>query len=124
MSNNERNDLLYVCSIIEYIGRKTNNHRGYIVECIGYDGLKHLYDTASINHNLSFEQVSDEVIKDYNIETGFFDTVSHCHEKVPSYISIGSVYKRLVIELSNGNIIDTIYNIFNSFLSIRNYVCI
>ena len=65
MSNNERNDLLYVCSLIEYIGRVTNNHRGYIVDCIGYDGLSHLYETASINHNLSFKQVSDEIIKDY-----------------------------------------------------------
>ena len=65
MSSNERNDLLYVCSLIEFIGRKTFNHRGYIVKCIGYEGLKHLYEVASINHSLSFEQVSDEVINDY-----------------------------------------------------------
>ena len=117
MSSNERNDLLYVCSLIEYVGRKTNNHRSYIVDCIGYDGLKHLYNNASINHNLSFEQVSDELIEDYNIFNGSFDTISKCHEKVPSYISIGSVYKRMIIALNNGDIIDTIYNIFKSFIS-------
>ena len=27
---------------------------------------------------------------------GSFDTVSKCYEKVPSYISIGSVYKRMI----------------------------
>lgn len=117
MSNNERNDLLYVCSLIEYIGRVTNNHRGYIVDCIGYDGLRHLYETASINHNLSFKQVSDEIIKDYGIQKGSFDTISNCSEKIPSYISIGGVYKRLIIELNNNDIIKTIYNVFNSFLS-------
>ena len=116
MSSNERNDLLYVCSLIEYIGRITNNYRGYVVDCIGYEGLKHLYDVASVNHNLSFEQVSDEVIKDYNIKKGSFDT-SKCSLKIPSYISIGGVYKRLVIELNDGDIISTIYNVFNSFLS-------
>ena len=117
MSNNERNDLLYVCSLIEYIGRVTNNHRGYIVDCIGYDGLSHLYETASINHNLSFKQVSDEIIKDYGIQKGSFDTISNCSEKIPSYISIGCVYKRIIIELNNNDIIKTIYNVFNSFLS-------
>lgn len=117
MSNNERNDLLYVCSLLEYIGRKTNNHRGYIVKCLNYDGLKHLYNSASINHNLSFEQVSDEVIKDYNIKEGSFDTISNSCEKIPSYISIGSVYKRIIIEVNKGDIIKTIYDVFNSFLS-------
>ena len=117
MSSNERNDLLYVCSLIEYIGRVTNNHRGYVVNCIGYDGLSHLYDVASINHSLSIQQVSDEVISDYNIQNGSFDTVSNCNFRVPSYISIGGVYKRLVIELADGDIIGSISNIFNSFLS-------
>ena len=116
MNNYERNDLLYVCSLIEYIGRVTNNHRGYVVKCIGYEGLKHLYEVASVNHSLSFEQVSNEVIVDYNIKTGSFDTYK-CSEKIPSYISIGGVYKRLVIELNNGDIVSTIYNVFNSFLS-------
>lgn len=116
MNNYERNDLLYVCSLIEYIGRVTNNHRGYVVKCIGYEGLKHLYEVASVNHSLSFEQVSNEVIVDYNIKIGSFDT-SKCSVKIPSYISIGGVYKRLVIELKNGDIVSTIYNVFSSFLS-------
>ncbi len=117
MSSSEKNDLLYVCSLLEYIGRVTNNHRSYIVNCIGYDGLKHLYDVASVNHNLSFQQVGNEVISDYKIEKGTFDTVSNCSFKVPSYISIGGVYKRLIMSLNSDDIINTLYKVFCSFLS-------
>lgn len=35
MTEIERNDYFYVCSLIEYIAWETKNHRGYIVECIG-----------------------------------------------------------------------------------------
>lgn len=38
MTEIERNDYFYVCSLIEYIARETKNHRGYIVECIGQEG--------------------------------------------------------------------------------------
>ena len=34
---------------------------------------------AEVNHCLSFEQVSDELIEDYNISDGTFDTVAECH---------------------------------------------
>lgn len=117
MSLNEKNDLLYICSLIEYISRTTKNKRGYIVEKIGYDGLKHLYEVASVNHNLSFEQVSSEIIKDYKIENGTFDTISSCKYKVPSYISIGNVYKRMIIELNENDIIKTLINVFKSNIS-------
>ena len=33
---------------------------------------------AEVNHCLSFEQVSDELIEDYNISDGTFDTVAEC----------------------------------------------
>lgn len=32
MTAKERNDYFYVCSLIEYIARRTCNHRGYVVE--------------------------------------------------------------------------------------------
>ena len=31
MSNEDRNDLFYVCSLIEYVGRRTKNRRGDVV---------------------------------------------------------------------------------------------
>lgn len=31
----EHNDLFFVCSLVEYIGRKTKNHRNVVVNAIG-----------------------------------------------------------------------------------------
>ena len=70
MSNQEKDDLFYLCSLIEYIGRKTQNHRGDVVKMIGKEELGNLYKLASVNHCLSFEQVSDEVIEKNNIING------------------------------------------------------
>lgn len=117
MSSSEKNDLLYLCSLIEYIGRVTKNRRGDVVKKIGIDNLRHLYDVASVNHCLTFEQVGDEVINDYNITNGTFDTISNCKEKVPSFISIAGDYKRLIMNVNNGDIIETLYNVFTSFIS-------
>ena len=48
---------------------------------------------AEVNHCLSFEQVSDELIEDYNISDGTFDTVAECRYTVPSFTSIGRLYQ-------------------------------
>ena len=59
MTDKERNDYFYVCALIEYIARKTRNHRGDIVEAMGEEGVKKLLYDAEVDHCLSFEQVSD-----------------------------------------------------------------
>ena len=72
MTDKERNDYFYVCALIEYIARKTKNHRGDVVKKIGEEGIKKLLQDAEVNHCLSFEQVSDEVIDYYKILSGNF----------------------------------------------------
>ena len=67
MTEKERNDYFYVCALIEYIARETKNHRGDIVNAIGKSGIEKLLYDAEVNHCLSFEQVSDEVIQYYKI---------------------------------------------------------
>jgi len=47
---------------------------------------------ADINHCLPIEQVSGELIEDYMIQEGSFDTVGECRYQVPSVLSIGRVY--------------------------------
>ena len=46
----KKNDLFYVCSLVEYVGRKTNNKRGDIVAAMDDDCLKHHLEYADINH--------------------------------------------------------------------------
>ena len=96
MTENEKNDFFYVCSLIEYIARKTKNHRGKIVQSIGEAGIEKLLKDAEVNHCLSFEQVSDEVIDYYQIKEGDFDTVSNCKYTVPGYQDIGKLYSILI----------------------------
>lgn len=75
MNEKEKNDVYYVCCLIEFIGRQTKNKRSEVVKKIGKEGLQYLYKTAEVNHCLTFEQVSDEVIEKYNIHQGEYDTV-------------------------------------------------
>lgn len=118
MNEKEKNDVYYVCCLIEFIGRQTKNKRSEIVKKIGKDGLQYLYKTAEVNHCLTFEEVSDEIIKKYKIEDGNYDTISTCKYTVPTFMSIGKDYMRLIEDVQeNNNIIDTIYNVFTSFIS-------
>ena len=118
MTEKERNDYFYVCALIEYIGRETRNHRGDIVRAIGMKGIEKLLRDAEVNHCLSFEQVSDEVISYYGIEQGDFDTISGCKYSVPSYLDIGKLYSIMVEDCAEpGKEAEELMKIFSSFIS-------
>ena len=118
MTEKERNDYFYVCALIEYIGRETRNHRGDIVRAIGINGIEKLLRDAEVNHCLSFEQVSDEVISYYGIEQGDFDTLSGCKYSVPSYLDIGKLYSIMVEDCAEpGKEAEELMKIFSSFIS-------
>ena len=118
MENKLKNDLLYVCMLIEHIGRDTKNHRRDVVAAIGVKQIDRLLQYADINHCLDMQQVADEIIADSGLVTGSFDSVSECKYKVPSVTSIGKVYQRLVADVKGEeDWAQTIYNVFDSFLS-------
>lgn len=118
MTQKERNDFFYVCSLIEYIARQTKNRRRVIVEALGKEGIeKQLYD-AEVNHCLSFEQVSDEVIERYKIPEGDFDTITECRYEVPSFMDIGKLYSILIEDCAEPEReVDELIKIFSSFIS-------
>lgn len=118
MTPSEKDDLFYVCSLIEYTARKTKNHRGKIVECLGNEGIKKQLHDARVNHCLSFEQVSDELIETYSIPEGDFDTISGCRYSIPSFTAIGKLYMRMILECAvPGNEIEGLKKVFTSFIS-------
>lgn len=118
MSEKERNDYFYVCALIEYIARETRNHRGDIVQAIGKQGIEKLLRDAEVNHCLSFEQVSDEVIAYYRIEQGDFDTISGCRYSIPSFLDIGKLYSIMIEDCAEpGNEVEELMKIFTSFIS-------
>ena len=64
------NDLFYLCSLIEYIARKTHNTKEYVVNKIGKDFLVKIYNLAEVYHSENIDKVSDEIINECNIENG------------------------------------------------------
>ena len=118
MTEKERNDYFYLCALIEYIARETKNHRGDIVNAIGKSGIEKLLYDAEVNHCLSFEQVSDEVIQYYKITLGEFDTISNCQYSVPSFLDIGKLYSIMIEDCAKpGDELAELIKIFSSFIS-------
>ena len=118
MTKKERNDYFYVCSLIEYVARQTQNRRRVIIEILGKKGIeKQLYD-AEVNHCLSFEQVSDELIEYYNIPIGDFDTITECKYSVPDFLDIGKLYSIMIEDCAEpGREVEELLKIFSSFIS-------
>ena len=118
MDEKLKNDLFYVCSLIEFIARKTKNKRAVIVKALGENGIKKQLEDAEVNHCLSFEQVSDELIEFYGIPGGDFDTVTGCKYDVPGYLDIGKLYSLIIIDCAEqGKIVEEIIKVFSSFIS-------
>ena len=121
MTDLEKDNVYYVCSLIEFVGRVTKNTNRDIIKMVGKKELIRQLDIADTSHCLSFEEVGEELIEDCRITIGNFDSVGACEYDVPSHISIGGVYSDLVIELiGKGNtlkIADAIYEVFTSFIS-------
>ena len=57
MTEKQENDVFYVCSLIEYIARKTKNHRQDVIACFSKADIERQLRLAEVNHGLSFEQV-------------------------------------------------------------------
>ena len=114
------NDVFFVCSLIDYISRKTKNKRSYIVNKLGKDMIGHIYELADIYHSDNIDRVSDDFIEECNIHEGNFDNVATCKYTVPSHFDIGKVYKRLVLGIArekNMDIVDAIFEAYNSYVS-------
>ena len=70
MTEKQKNDVLYVCSLIETIARKTKNHRQDVIRHFTKADIERQLRLAEVNHCLSFEQVSDELIEDLSSRMG------------------------------------------------------
>ena len=114
-----KDDLFYVCSMIEFVARETHNKVKDVVAKLSDKALVHQLKAASVNHCLSFEQVCDEWIEEYGISDGRFDNVTTCKYEVPTVTAIGRVYQTLISDVIGlyQNIIEAIKMVYNSFIS-------
>ena len=93
-----RNNLFYICSLLESISRKTGLKKKEIIDKIGLKQLKHLYNYADVNHCLPILQV-----------IGTSQTVSVWDN--------GKVYQRLIIDISDdSNWFDKLIEVYHSWI--------
>jgi len=116
----DSNNLFFLCSLIEYIGRKTKNHRSVIVNALGKEKLQHIFDLADVYHCENMDKITFDLIKTFKIEERSFDNIATAKYTIPTHWDIGKVYKRLIIEVStkqNKTLIVSLIEVYNSWLS-------
>lgn len=99
---NEQNDLFYVCSLIEFIGRRQKLRRSEVVAGLGEATIRRIYRYADTFHCEQIEKVADDFISMRSLPTGDFDNVASCRYAVPGYWDIGAVYARLIEDVMDG----------------------
>jgi len=116
-------DLFFTCSLIEYIGRECHLERGEVVKCMGKEYLQRIYKYAGTLHCEPIEKVADDYIMLCNVPRGSYDNVAKCKYEVPDYWTIGDVYGRLIEDVAKESVIDTLMEIYQSWISnvISNY---
>ncbi len=101
ISEQREDDIHYVCSLLEYISRKTNNYIGDIVVLFDDSDLAWQLEFAHISASMTFEQAAERVTNHLSIARGKFA----CQYDRPSHVDIGDIYKTLVIHyMANNNI--------------------
>ncbi len=67
------NDIFFLCSLIDYIVRKTKNKLSIVVNKLGKEQVRHIYKLADVYHSDNIDRVSDGFIKECDIKMGEFD---------------------------------------------------
>ncbi len=126
----QKNDLYFICYMIERVARKIHQKNRYVVNRIGKDELYHLISVANVLHAENPKDVEDDWIETYQLKKGDFDISDVNKElvsQIPSAIQMGKVYQRLIVDtaLLNENYVDGIYRVYNSDICdiIDNYNC-
>lgn len=124
MIEKKYNDLFYLCSLIEFIGRETKNKGTEIVNILGYDELMHIFKHAEVYHCERIESVADEYINDFKIKTGQYDQVAKAENNYPTHWDLGKIYMRLIRDISeDDDLVKKLIEVYNSWIvdSIENY---
>lgn len=126
----QKNDLYFICYMIERVARKIHQRNSYVVNRIGKENLKHLISVANVLHAENPLDVEEEWIEEYSFEKGDIhvtDVNDELVEKVPTPTQMGKVYQRLISDtaLPEEDEVDGIIRVYNDPICdvIDNYNC-
>lgn len=124
----EKNDLYFLCYMIERVARKIHQRNSYVVNNIGKDNLYHLISVANVLHCENPLQVEEEWVDDYSLKVGDFDILDVDRElvkDVPRPTQMGKVYQRLIIDTlsPNEDYVEGLIRVYNNDIckTIDNY---
>ena len=118
--------LFYTCSLIEFIGRRQKQKRAFVVEKLGAENIKRIYDYADVFHCEIIEKVANDFIEIAGVPEGSFDNVAACKYDVPDYWTMGEVYERLIEDVADKlgkNVLQALAEVYGSWIddAISNY---
>ena len=121
LNKEEKDNLYYLCCIIESLGRITNNKRDYIVTKVGRKNIEYIYENAQVLHCESIQSVCQQIIEECNIENGSYNIDDYSIDEPPRTLAIGKLYSKLIIALLEennyeDNVIDKTIEVLNSWL--------
>lgn len=96
-----KDDLFFICYMIERVARKLKQKNAYVVEMIDSEEWNHLISVANVLHAENPLAVEDEWIEAYGLQPGIydvFDVDGELVERVPSALQMGKVYQRLILD--------------------------
>lgn len=126
----KKDDLFFICYMIERVARRLHQKNKYIVNQIGKKEFENLISIANVLHAMNPVSVEDQWIEDYLLKEGSFDITKvdrELVEKIPSPIQMGKVYQRLISDtLQPGETeVSGILRVYNNSICdvIDNYNC-
>lgn len=125
-----KNDVYFICYMIERVARRIHQHNNYVVNTIGKNNLEHLLSLASVLHCQNPLDVEDTWINDYKLKEGNFyitNVDNNLVDSIPSFTQIAKVYQRLIYntKTSNESEVEAIIRVYNNPICevIDNYNC-
>ena len=117
MTAENKNALLYICTLVEFLSRKLKRPHREILDRISRQTFRRLMRDAGVNHCLPLEQVADELIPQLELTEGRYDVSAKCRYKLPSPETVGGLYQRLILAvLHEADLYDTFRSVFTSFI--------
>lgn len=123
-----RDDLYFLCYMIERVARRLQQKNYYVVNTIGKDELIRLISLANVLHCENPLKIEDQWIHEYNLEKGTFDIKNvdpDLVQQIPTETQIGKVYMRLIIGTlqPDENYVEGLIRVYNSSIceTIDNY---
>ena len=114
-----KDDLYFVCYMIERVARKLKQPNKYVVNAIGHDELAKKLSLADVLHSENPLAVEADWIDAYQLRSGDYDVTKVNHdlcENIPAETQMGKVYKRLILGTlqPNEDYADAIIRVYNN----------